>query len=388
MIQPKPYPWDRIDRVPRSAIAPLRAVRQALNDRSDAAALASAAASILGEPVRLLPGRVRPWLAHTPMPVGALALLSSPDASFLVLLCLEPALAARITATLLGRVAPWVDDTQPAPALVQATVGAFSAAVARRAVRSELPNPAPPMRLVAVDQQARQRFAAADGSSQLTIDVTAIVGDDAFSVSVFALLRERPTSGELRFDLAALASMGDTPLELRVVASCSAGMRDELETMRAGDAWLPGDGWTIRRDGPGLQGTVLLCAQHGELALPANLHADGRIVLGEGVMQVDADAKTTDPDEVPAAGADTEPTAADVIAEAPVVVRVELGAVTLSAREWAALQPGDVVMTGTRIAERAVLRIGGVAVAQGELVDVDGELGVRIHARTTSGGAL
>jgi flagellar motor switch/type III secretory pathway protein FliN len=80
---------------------------------------------------------------------------------------------------------------------------------------------------------------------------------------------------------------------------------------------------------------------------------------------------------------------ADALADAPVVVRVELGTVTLSAREWASVRTGDVLTTGTRIAERATLRVGGMVVARGELVDVEGEIGVRIHeiVGSSDGGA-
>jgi flagellar motor switch/type III secretory pathway protein FliN len=68
-----------------------------------------------------------------------------------------------------------------------------------------------------------------------------------------------------------------------------------------------------------------------------------------------------------------------VLADALIVVRVELGQVSMTAREWAALRAGDIITTGRRIAERAVLRVAGREVARGELIDVDGELGVRIH---------
>jgi flagellar motor switch/type III secretory pathway protein FliN len=70
---------------------------------------------------------------------------------------------------------------------------------------------------------------------------------------------------------------------------------------------------------------------------------------------------------------------ADAVLEAPIVVRIEIGTVTLSAREWAGIRPGDVISAGQRIAEPAILRVGGREVARGELVNVDGELGVRIQ---------
>lgn len=71
----------------------------------------------------------------------------------------------------------------------------------------------------------------------------------------------------------------------------------------------------------------------------------------------------------------------EVIEDAPVVVRVELGALEMKARDWAALAPGDVVTLGRKLGDPAILRVGGVEVARGELVQVDGEYGVRILGR-------
>lgn len=71
----------------------------------------------------------------------------------------------------------------------------------------------------------------------------------------------------------------------------------------------------------------------------------------------------------------------EVIEDAPVVVRVELGALEMKAREWASLAPGDVVTLGRKLGDPAILRVGGVEVARGELVQVDGEYGVRILGR-------
>ena len=67
-------------------------------------------------------------------------------------------------------------------------------------------------------------------------------------------------------------------------------------------------------------------------------------------------------------------------------MRVELGTVEMKAREWAALGPGDVVALGRKIGDPAILRVGGVELARGELVQVEGEMAVRIIARAKSGG--
>jgi flagellar motor switch/type III secretory pathway protein FliN len=72
-------------------------------------------------------------------------------------------------------------------------------------------------------------------------------------------------------------------------------------------------------------------------------------------------------------------TLTDAALDAPVVVRVELGVVSLTARAWAELAPGDVIQTGHPVGQPVLLRIAGRAVARGELVSVDGELGVRVR---------
>ena len=74
----------------------------------------------------------------------------------------------------------------------------------------------------------------------------------------------------------------------------------------------------------------------------------------------------------------------DAIGDVPVLVRVEIGEARMPAREWAAVGAGDVVALGRRVGESVVLRVGGVPVARGDLVDVEGEIGVRIVERLTA----
>jgi flagellar motor switch/type III secretory pathway protein FliN len=55
--------------------------------------------------------------------------------------------------------------------------------------------------------------------------------------------------------------------------------------------------------------------------------------------------------------------------------------VTLTAQEWADLGPGGVLATGVKLGAPVVLRAGGVAIARGELCELDGEVAVRILER-------
>jgi type III secretion protein Q len=62
----------------------------------------------------------------------------------------------------------------------------------------------------------------------------------------------------------------------------------------------------------------------------------------------------------------------------PVVLDVELASVPVPLRDLARIAPGAVLLLGLDRDGHVTLRIGERAVARGELVDVDGAVGVRI----------
>lgn len=74
-----------------------------------------------------------------------------------------------------------------------------------------------------------------------------------------------------------------------------------------------------------------------------------------------------------------------VVAEVPVELSIELGRIELRVSEIAALVPGRVISARIPVGGPVELRAGGRVVATGELVDVEGELGVRILARPKLG---
>jgi type III secretion system YscQ/HrcQ family protein len=79
-----------------------------------------------------------------------------------------------------------------------------------------------------------------------------------------------------------------------------------------------------------------------------------------------------DPSQKEAASAD------QLMRELPVEVVCELGRVTMSGRELLELRPGAVIPAGRPLSGPVDLTVGGRVVARGELVDVEGEIGVRI----------
>jgi len=121
----------------------------------------------------------------------------------------------------------------------------------------------------------------------------------------------------------------------------------ELEDLQPGDVLL--------LDPPAGFNTALL--------LPGGLAARGRIAGGSlEVEEVD----------LPGTGRSA--------GTAPVLVEVELATVAVPLRELARIAPGAVLPLGIDRSGRVTLRIGERAVARGELVEVDGAVGVRIDS--------
>jgi flagellar motor switch/type III secretory pathway protein FliN len=137
----------------------------------------------------------------------------------------------------------------------------------------------------------------------------------------------------------------------------------------------------------------------GAHAAWARIAEDGRVALEEGLRPIPAPGARgglvdgRGPEEVTMeerSGDETTTRTVDVaavLASAPIEVVAELGRVVLRGEEVAGLGPGSVLSLGRIGASPVSLRVGGEVWAEGELVDVDGELGVRVTAlrRSSSG---
>jgi type III secretion system YscQ/HrcQ family protein len=66
------------------------------------------------------------------------------------------------------------------------------------------------------------------------------------------------------------------------------------------------------------------------------------------------------------------------LGDAPVEVSVELARIRLTLAELQALRIGEVVASGAPIGEHVRLRVGDVVIGEGELVEIDGQIGVRL----------
>jgi type III secretion system YscQ/HrcQ family protein len=238
--------------------------------------------------------------------------------------------------------------------------------------------------LAAGPARALERDLTATGGALLEASLTVLVNDDAYAARLLVPRAAAFAAPAPTWTRASLAALGDVPIPLAIVAAATRSTAAEIGSLCRGDAWVPG-AWPLHRTSAGtLAGPVLLAAAPHEIGIRAVLGDDGRLVVREGTEPLAWAPASRDEENGENEMSDTERKAdalVDAVGEVPVVVRVEIGVAEMRAREWASLAPGDVVALGRKIGESVTLRVGGVAVARGELVDLGGEVGVRILGR-------
>jgi type III secretion system YscQ/HrcQ family protein len=160
------------------------------------------------------------------------------------------------------------------------------------------------------------------------------------------------------------ARMSEARVTLRLELGRVALERDDLAALERGDV-IVFDRVGVRdaRGGP-----VNLCVGRGGF----RARLDGEVVQVEEPYRLNLGAPAMD--ETPQKSTDSAP----LLGELPVEVVCELGRVTMTGRELLELRPGAVIPVGRPLAGPVDLTVGGRVVARGELVDVEGEIGVRV----------
>ena len=159
----------------------------------------------------------------------------------------------------------------------------------------------------------------------------------------------------------------DAHVALRLEVGRTAVARSDLSGLGAGDVILfERFGVRDARGGP-------VTLRLGRGGFGARLDGDALTIeehfrLNRGVSSMEFDPSQ----KGDAASAD------QLLRELPVEVVCELGRVTMSGRELLELRPGAVIPAGRPLSGPVDLTVGGRVVARGELVDVEGEIGVRI----------
>lgn len=351
-MQVRAFPWASLERVSRRTVRQARGARRALGRTLGLDALSRALASAISADALLVLGD----LEVVALPQAAELISFELGEGATLHLEVEPALASVLLARILSRPEPLTRTDQPLGPVVRGALAALTVEVARRsgAPRALEFTGAPPPH----------------GELALCATGSVLVDGRPFRARAFVF-------GSARHVTPTLAELGDLPVSLPLVVAVSAASRDELATLSVGDAWLPGEGLLPNA---ALVGPAALAAPGSERGIRVDLAPDGSLVVGDAQVDLGSgDAMSTENGDVQAG-------IGEAVLDAPVVVRVEVGSVSLTAREWAALGPGDVIETGRRVNEPVSLRVAGREVARGELVEVEGTLGVRIRELLSGGG--
>jgi flagellar motor switch/type III secretory pathway protein FliN len=377
------FPWEALDRLPRAEVRAARQAREQLLPWLDPASIAAAAARLLGVPVEIQVRATRALAAPPPAPgapgtpgtrraAGVRVCLGlDAERPWRIAVDLETSLAVRLCTAVLGQPAGFVDPGASASPEVAGAAAALVIAAARRTGRG-----------------AAWRLAqAAPSSPCAVVSALVIIGDEVFE-AIASVPLSAPSPGPPPFTRAALSALGELPLTLPVVGAAVELPRASLEALVPGAALAPGPGWLLRRGRSGaLEGRAALVAGASEVGLEVEVRGG----LGQGPSLVltprsaalpwDALAHSMPDHDAPGTPPHELPDAPQALEDAPVVLRIEVATVTLTARAWAQLSAGDVVATGVRLGEPVSLRAGGVTFARGELCDLEGELAVRILER-------
>ncbi len=365
-LKPRPIDLTQLRPWSRAALA----VQKARSMREAGAAAAAAA-------VQAIAGEIKSPLGCTPRLLEAPSRAAGlPDGCCYLVLALgvdgrralielETGFAAALVDRLSGGTCPAFAPQEPSAAEVAAL--SYLALHGLRAVRS----------IAAIEKALAPRFlflardsreAAALLSrerSWVSVELDLTVGD----VSGFGRLL-LPSTTAVRMARAFAKEQAPAPvapaiaaaqLDARLLAGIADLTADDLAQLEVGDAVVLAG---LRRSESGVTG------EDARLEFP-HFHLNGRFEDGRFTLM-----SVTDVIAPEALMHDT----ATQLSSLPIEVQVELAKLKVPLSKLDSLQPGSVLDLGVALTDAVVLRIGDRAVAQAELVDIDGELGARIIA--------
>lgn len=371
---PRLFDWAALPRLSRTAVLCARAHR--FNGPALAAAVAGVASDWthdLGSPVTLSTmrvGAVRPdrVLADP----GCHAVLELGAGGVPVCVSLDLPLASAMIDRLSGGEGRATDHVAPLGAVERGVISYLLLRALNRMVAcAQLAGLAP--RLTAILTRAPSFAAVYQGALSVTVEV-----EVGFAKGLVTLTAP---AAALAGDAPPLRSPGSWPeavarLPLTLVAEIgSARVRSSEIAVLA-----PGDVVVCDRvsTSVGGQSTEVLAVRLRVLGTPQGVHGRAereprgwRLVVGNTLCQERIVCEEESPMNEPTTGE-------ALVADAAVTVTVELGRIAIRVDELSALQAGDTLLLGCVPGAPLDLVVGGQILARGELVDVEGELGLRI----------
>jgi type III secretion system YscQ/HrcQ family protein len=368
-----PFPWHQVPAFSKADLELERGAKQALEGQVDLQSLRPILSQLFMAELTNA-GVQRARVTSERRPLGCQFLLRG--SGLVIFLSLEPALVALLVRRVLGQ-PPRIDDgAVMGPATTGAAL-AILAEIARRASRGAPLTPDLPLgrdgRPTSLAVGAQQAWAV---DFWMRLDNTSYAGFAAITAEKSAPSAPK-LSPEPRTAL---------PITLPLlVARCVLSV-DDYGSLCVGDVVVPDESNALDWLKAVLGGApiaekvgALLCSPGATRALVLSARGGKLCLAGETNMSYDGPVASKQ-----AAGSESrqgsqDAPAADVVMDAPVVVHLELGGVTLSAQSWLGLRVGDVVCSDLPVGRPVTLRVADRAVAEGELVSVDGQVGVRIQ---------
>lgn len=368
-----PYPFERWPRMTRAQVVQLRTLARALPVAADAR-VGRETQKLFGEALELRPHvpellRSDALGAVLPEPLCALRLeLEGEARGQPIVIEVAPGAAAALVDRVLGGegdpaapVGRTLDELS-AGVLAYATARLCGAAGAVLRVREPLASRDAVLGVLGPGPVLVWPLALSLGGRALG-SARALIPEASFA----ALRRRSSAPGTDRLQVIA-----GIPLALCAHAGRVTLRRAELAALAAGDVVIP-DRCRLARDPNGRYGGELeLHVIGARRGLSCRLEGH-RLTIERDANPGESAMTDTKRIDVTALGASD-----DLAADAPIELCLEVARFTLPLRELSALRPGEVLNTGSAIGASVTLTAAGRPIARGELVDVDGEVGMRV----------
>lgn len=371
------FPWHRLPRTSRGVEVAGGAIQRLGEASFEIDKIASALSELVGCDVTL--GVAGGWSdLKSPLFADGFAItLSSCDAADrTVVIEVERPLGLALVARGVRRPAPRVvsrgsDNHADA---VAGGIAAIVGAALRRCARQM------PLHVVDASTTPNSETLRSFTDGGVTLPIAMRLGSDMFAVRVHAARSAFNSDAPDSSNQLDCAALGEVPLALSIVMSEACARANEVAALAVGDVWI-GETKLVRSDRGELEGGVWLAAPRGEIAIGATIRGPQCLAYGGEPRTMSWNGRDNFRGEGAAMDNENGARLIEALADTPIVVRIEIGTIEMTAREWNGVKKGAIVSSGAPIGAMALLRAGGIEIARGELVDVDGELGVRILER-------
>jgi flagellar motor switch protein FliM len=358
-----PFPFDRLAHIPVSALGPLRAVARSSRAPAGWGAALDVLRTVLGTDVHVGVVDVR-WVEPRAMPElpAALAALRVEVPSGVVVAELEPSAAVALVDVALGAEAN--DDPVAFRPLRAAELGVLAYLAARFVLAAR------PLggRVLGWTTDPRALAVALRAEPHIAIRLDLVVAGRVLGGRLWLPAR----GAHLPAAQPDLLTFADLPVRVRLEVGAVELASSEVAALRAGDVVLL-DEALARPESGDLRGHGRVRVVGARAPWFSVVIADSRSARIESLL-TDKEMVPMGHNEKPAGPASLGPLAAEI----PVEVVVELGRATLTVGTLSNLAPGEVIVLDRAPSDPVALTAGDRVLAHGELVVVEGQVGVRI----------